>query len=351
MDHHQFTVEEQSFGTTAEGAAVDRYTLRNPHGLSVALITLGATVTELHVPDRHGKLDDVVLGFDGLSQYQTQSPYFGCTVGRVAFRIPGGRFELDGQTYQLERNQGEHHLHGGSKGFSWVVWEASPWESPDGPAVRFRYRSPDGDQGYPGNLDATVVYTLTTGNELKIDYTAVTDRPTPVNLTHHGYFQLAGAGAGDVLDHVVQLDADRYTPTDASMTPTGELAPVAGTPFDLTSPVRLGDRQAETGGIDLAYLHNDTGGSLERVARVEEPTSGRDMEVWSTAPAVIFYTGKWLPERLEGKGGQVYGKFAGLCVEPGHLPASVHHPQFPSTILRPGATYRQTIVYRFSAKR
>lgn len=350
MDRSKAGIEKQPFGTTADGVAVDRYVLRNINGLSAALITFGATVTELHVPDREGKLDDIVLGFDHLSQYETKSPYFGSTVGRVAFRIPGGKFELDGQTYQLERNRGEHHLHGGTKGFSWVVWEAAPWDSPDGPAVRFTYHSPDGDQGYPGNLDATVVYTLTSDNELRIDYTAVTDRPTPVNLTHHGYFQLAGAGSGDVLDHVVRLNADRYTPTDATMTPTGEIAPVAGTAFDLTQPVRLRDRQAETGGFDLAYLHDEVGGSLEMVARVEEPTSGRVMDVLSTAPAVIFYTGKWMPERLEGKGGRVYKKFGGLCVETGHLPGSVHYPRFPSTILRPGEVYRQTCVYRFSAK-
>ncbi|NUQ61740.1 MAG: galactose mutarotase [Pirellulales bacterium] len=343
-------IEQQPFGATAGGEAVVRYTLRNANGLSASLINFGAAVTELNVPDRQGKLDDIVLGFDNLGQYETQSPYFGCVVGRVAFRIPGGRFELDGRTYQLELNRGEHHLHGGTKGFSWVVWRAEPLEAKEGPAVRFSYHSPDGDQGYPGNLDAAVVYSLTDRNELKIDYTATADRPTPVNLTHHGYFNLAGAGSGDVLDHVVWINADHYTPTDAAMTPTGEIAPVAGTVFDLRKPLRIGDRHAETGGFDLAYLQNHAGGSLELVARVEEPSGERVMEVLSTAPAVIFYTGKWLPERIDGKRGQVYKRFGGLCVETGHLPGSVHHKAFPSTILRPGQTYRQTCVYRFSTK-
>jgi aldose 1-epimerase len=339
-------IEQHPFGTTADGKQVDRYTLRNASGLSVALITFGATVTELYVPDRQGNLDDIVLGFDHLGQYETQSPYFGCIVGRVAFRIPGGRFELDGKTYPLERNRGEHHLHGGTKGFSWVVWRAEPLETQEGPAVRFTYHSPDGDQGYPGNLDVTVVYTLTHRNELKIDYTATTDRPTPVNLTHHGYFNLAGAGSGNVLDHVVQLDADHYTPTDASLTPTGEIAPVAGTIFDLTRPMRIRDREAAAGGLDLAYLIKHGGGG----ARVEEPTSGRVMEVLTTAPAVILYTGKYLPERIEGKRGRIYGNQGGMCVETGYLPGSVQHANFPSTILRPGQTYRHTCVYRFSIR-
>ncbi|NLX95336.1 MAG: galactose mutarotase [Rhodopirellula sp.] len=350
MPAYRTPIEKQPFGFTADGSSVDRYTLRNNNGPSVSLVNFGATVTELHLPDRKGDFDDVVLGFDNLAQYETQSPYFGSTVGRVAFRIPGGRFDLDGRTYQLELNRAPHHLHGGTKGLSWVVWQAEPLDTPDGPAVRCTYHSPDGDQGYPGNLDVAVVHTLTNRNELKIDYTATTDRATPVNLTHHGYFNLAGAGCGDVLDHVVWIDADHYTPTDDSLTPTGEIAPVADTVFDLTKPVRIGQRQAQTGGFDLAYLHNHTGGSLELVARVEEPSSGRVLEVLSTAPAVIFYTGKWMPERMEGKRGRIYEKFGGLCVETGHLPDSVHHENFPSMILRPGQIYRQTCVYRFSTK-
>lgn len=328
---------------------MDRYTLRNNGGASVCLITLGATVTELRVPNRHGTPHDVVLGFDRLEDYETQSPYFGCIVGRVAFRIPGGQFDLDGCTYQLQQNQGPHHLHGGPNGFSWLVWQAEPLPDPEQPAVRFTLHSPDGDQGYPGNLDVTVLYTLTQENELRIDYTATTDQPTPVNLTHHGYFNLAGPAAGDVLDHVVWIDADQYSPTDESMTPTGQIAPVADTPFDLTRPVRIRDRMPQTGGFDLAYLHNHPGGALALVARVQEPGSGRTMEVLSTAPAVILYSGKWLPDRLEGKAGRIYSKFAGLCLETGHLPGSVHHPNFPSVILRPGQQYRQTCIYRFSA--
>lgn len=337
----------QPLGTTPQGTGVDRYWLRNSRGSRVALLAQGATVSELWLPDRHGRLEDVVLGLDRAEDYPSRSPYFGATIGRVAFRIPGARFELDGRSYSLAQTPDGRHLHGGPGGLSWVIWQAEPLESAEGPALRCSYRSPDGDQGYPGNLEVAVVYTLTEDNELKLDYTATTDRPTPVNLTHHSYFHLAGAGSGDVLDHIVWIDADRYSETDASLTPNGQLLPVAGTPWDLRRPVRLRERQAQTGGFDLAYLHNHPDQGLVRVARVQEPSSGRAMEVYSTAPAVIFYSGKWLPEHLEGKQGKLYGPQAGFCLETGHLPASVHHPDFPSTILRPGETYRQTCVYRF----
>ncbi len=300
------------------------------------------------MPDRRGQLDDVVLGFDDLSSYETQSPYFGAIVGRVAFRVPGGQFDLDGHHYQLHLNPQGHHLHGGPKGLSWVVWQAAEQPDPDGPSLRLTYHSPDGDQGYPGNLDVTVVYTLTDRDELRIDYTATTDQPTPVNLTHHGYFNLAGAAALDVLDHVVRIDADHYSTTDAAMTPTGQIVPVADTLLDFAHPVPIRDRFAQTGGFDLAYLRSNPTGELTPVARVEEPITGRAMDVLTTAPAVIFYTGNSLPNHLCGKRGCHYGKHAGLCLETGHLPDSVHHPNFPSIILRPGQTYRQTCVYRFS---
>lgn len=347
-------VEKETFGTTAEGTPVDRYTLRNARGMTLRVITYGATVTELWAPDRQGRLDDLVLGFDQLSTYETQSPYFGCVVGRVAFRIPGGTFALDGQTYQLQLNSGKHHLHGGPKGLSKVVWTARPLPQSKCPAVEFTYHSPDGDQGYPGRLSVTMVYSLTDDNEWRIDYTAATDRPTPVNLTNHSYFNLAGAASGrNVEGQTIQLDADRYSATDATMTPTGDLAPVQGTAFDFTKPALIGsriDQTGPTGGYDLAYLVNRPGDLAACVARVSEPTSGRTLEVHTTQPALIFYTGNALDGTLRGKQGAVYGRRAGLCLETGHLPDSVHHANFPSVILRPGDTFRHTCIYKFSAE-
>jgi len=346
-------IQKDVFGVTADGVPVDRYTLAGAGGLKIRLITYGAAVTELHAPDRDGRLDDLVLGFDRLEQYETESPYFGCVVGRVAFRITEGRFDLDGNAYELTLNTGPHHLHGGVKGLSWVVWEAEPLED-ETPAVKLTYRSPDGDQGYPGNLDLSVVYSLNDRNEMRIDYTATTDAPTPVNLTHHGYFNLAGAGSGDVWGHTLRLDADRYSVTDEAIIPTGELAPVEGTRFDFTEPTPLGARVERTGdttaGCDLAYLLRRHDGSLAHVATMHEPTTGRVMEVESTAPAIVLYTGEYLDGTLRGKGGAVYLRHAAFCLEPGHLPDSVHHPGFPSVILRPGETYRHTLVYRFSTQ-
>jgi aldose 1-epimerase len=347
-------ISAQPFGDTTEGIRVDRYTLRNDHGLIVRLITWGATVTELHLPDRRGQLADVVLGFDRLPPYETESPYFGATIGRVAFRTARGRFVLDGTPHQLTLNDGPHHLHGGSVGFSSVVWQAEPLETEDGPAVKFQYHSPDGDQGYPGNFDASATYTLTHQNELRIDFTAAADRPTPVNMTHHSYFNLAGHASGDVLDHVLQIDADRYSVTDEATIATGDLADVAETPFDFIRPTvigkRLGEIPGEPGGYDLAYLHNHAEGSLARVATVTEPVSGRTMDVLTTEPAIIFYTGNYLDGSLRGKAGATYRKQAGLCLEPGRLPDALNLPSFPSVIVRPPANYRHTCVYRFSAE-
>lgn len=343
-------IESERFGTTADGLPVDRFTLRNATGMTVKIMTYGATVTDLLVPDRGGQLADVVLGFDNLRQYETDSPYFGCTVGRVAFRITNAQFALDGRTYELTRNAGQHHLHGGVKGFSKVVWRAEPQPSSTAPAVTFRWRSPAGDQGYPGNVAATVVYTLTAQNELRIDYTATTDQATPLNLTHHSYFNLAGAGSGDVLGHTLQLDADRYTPTDAATIPTGEIVAVQGTPFDFTTAEKIGTRSARVGGYDLSYLRTVAGRELVRVATLDEPTSGRRLEVSTTSPAIILYTGNYLDGSFKGKAGAKYGKHAGVCLETGHLPDAVNRPTFPTIILQPGQTYRETCVYRFSAK-
>ena len=338
-------IDKDAFGVTADGVAVDRYTLRNDGGAMMRLITYGAIVTELHVPDRDGRVEDVVLGFDELEQYETVSPYCGCVAGRVAFRIVGGRFELDGRTYQLALNNGPHHLHGGDPGFSHLVWESAPVEREEGPAVELSLTSPDGDQGYPGNLRATAVYMLTERNELSVDLTATTDRPTPINLTHHGYFNLAGPTSTDIRNHVLWLDADRYPPLDDDLTPTGTIESVEGTPLDFTSPTAIGARR--DGCYDLAYLHNHPDGSLEHVATAHDPQTGRVMEVRTTAPAIILYSGVYLDGSLRGKNGTVYPKHAGFCLETGHLPDSVHHAEFPSVILRPGETYHHRCIYRF----
>jgi aldose 1-epimerase len=346
------TIEKDTFGKTADGAAVDRYTLRNTSGAMVRVITFGATVTELWMPDRQGKLADVVLGFGELAPYGVQGPYFGCIVGRVAFRIAGAEFTLDGKQYRLTPNNPPHHMHGGIHGLSRVVWQAEPVTGELGPAVRFTYHSPDGEEGYPGTLDTTVVYTLTDDNELRIDCTATTDRPTPINLTHHSYFNLAGAGSGDVLGHVLQLDADRWIPAEEPDLPSGEVRQVTGTPFDFTRPTPIGARIAQTGGdpvgYDLCYLLNHPEGQLARVATLQESTSGRKLEVSTTEPAIVVYTANYLDGTLRGKGGMVYQKHAAVCLETGRPPDAVHHPHFPSTILRPGQTYRHTCVYRFS---
>jgi aldose 1-epimerase len=345
-------LEKDPFGTTADGTAVDRYTLRNSRGMAVRLITYGATVTELLVPDRDGKIADVALGFDRLAQYETESPYFGCTAGRVAFRISQGTFTLDGTRYRLTINAPPHHLHGGTKGLSKVVWRGEPLPSPAAPAVKFTHRSPHDDQGYPGNLDVSVVYTLSDENELKIEYTAVCDRPTPVNLTHHTYFNLNGAGSGTILGHVLQLYASRYTLLDGKGIPSGQIAAVAGTPLDFQAPAAIGARMKPgspvAGGYDQSYLVDRTGPGLVRMATLLAPESGRRLEVLSTEPALIVYTGNYLDGTLRGKGGAVYGKHAGVCLETAHLPDSVNRFEFPSIILRPGQTYRQTCIYRFS---
>jgi len=345
-------VEKDAWGTTAEGLAVDRYTLRNSQGAVARIITYGATVTELWMPDRSGRFDDVVLGFDGLTPYETQSPYFGCIVGRVAFRIAGGQFSLDGRMHQLSQNDGSHHMHGGIRGFSRCIWQAEPVMQADGPAVRFILHSPDGDEGYPGNLDVAVVYTLGDDNQLRIEYCATTDRPTLVNMTHHSYFNLAGADRGDVLGHILQLDADRWIPAEEPDLPSGAVAMVNQTPYDFRKPMPIGERirqtTPKTQGYDLCYLHNDPEGKVVRVATLCEPVAGRRMEVLTSEPAIVLYTGNYLNGDLKGKRGCAYGKHAGVCLETGRPPDAVHHPHFPSTILRPGVDYRHTCIYRFS---
>jgi aldose 1-epimerase len=348
------SMRKTDFGKTSDGTAVDLYVLTNAKGVTAKVMTYGAILTELHAPDRDGKPDDVVLGFDDLGGYLAGHPYFGATVGRVANRIARGRFTLDGKEYRLAVNNGPNALHGGRKGFDKVVWEAEKAEAKDGVAVRFRYRSPDGEEGYPGTLSVAVTYTLTDDNALRLDYTATTDKPTPVNLTNHSYFNLAGPRAGDVLGHELMLAADKYTPVDDTLIPTGEVRPVRGTPLDFTTPATIGSRidqlKGEPGGYDHNFVLRGGGKQPALAARVREPKTGRVLEMFTTEPGVQFYTGNFLDGTVKGKGGVVYRKHAGFCLEAQHYPDSVNHPDFPSTILKPGQTYTQTTVYQFSAR-
>lgn len=345
-------VVKTEFGKLADGTTVDLYTLTNAHGLVAKISTYGAILTELHVPDKSGTMGDVVLGFDNLDAYLKGHPYFGSTVGRVANRVAKGKFTLNRKEYTLAVNNGPNALHGGLKGFDKQVWKAKPVRRKDGPAVQLTYHSPDGEEGYPGNLDITVVYTLTHQNALRIDYTATTDKDTPVNLTNHSYFNLAGQG--EVLGTILMLNADRYTPTDETLIPTGELKEVAGTPMDFRTPHAIGDHLQElTGdpkGYDHNYVINGGGRTLTLAAKAVEPTTGRVLEMATTEPGVQFYTGNFLDGTLTGKGGMVYKQHDAFCLEAQHYPDSVNHPTFPSVILKPGQTYKQHTEYRFSVQ-
>ncbi len=345
------TLTKESFGQTPDYQEVSLYTLRNNNGLVAKVMTCGAQLTELHVPDRHGEMADVVLGFDTLDGY-LGGYCLGCTIGRVTNRIAGGKFTLDGKEVTLSTNWGPHHLHGGEKGWDKRVWKAKEIESELGPAVKFSYFSPDGEEGYPGNLDAEVTYTLTHNNELRIDYRATTDKATPVNLTNHAFFSLSGAGNGTILDHELTIHADHYTPADSDGFPTGEIRPVKSTVMDFTEPTAIGEgiHQLPGGGYDHNYVLNSQDGSLALAARVYHPESGRVMEIYTTEPGVQLYTTNDLDEPITGKDAKVYGKHYALCLEMQHYPDSVNHPNFPSTILRPDQTYKQTTVHKFSVK-
>jgi aldose 1-epimerase len=349
---------------TVDGKPVKLYTLTNAHGMVVKITNYGGIVTEVHVPDKAGQMGDVVLGFDNLDGYVSgKSPFFGALVGRVANRIAKGKFTLDGKQYSVLVNNGPNALHGGKKGFDKQVWSAK--EVRGTPALRLTYHSPDGEEGYPGNLDATVTYTLTDDNSLRIQYAATSDKPTPVNLTNHSYFNLAGQGNGTILDHVVMIAADEYTPVDNTLIPTGELKSVKGTPFDFTTPHAIGERIKQTAsGPNIAdalspvgYDHNfvlrqPRGGPAHPnlAVRVRDPKSGRVMEMFTTEPGVQFYTGNFLDGKVVGKGGAKYPQYGGFCLEAQHFPDSVNHPTFPSVILRPGQDYQQTTIYKFSAQ-
>jgi aldose 1-epimerase len=342
-------VQQTTFGKTPEGTAVDLYTLTNANGLVAKITNYGTIITELHTKDRQGKLGDIVHGFDTLEPYLKGHPYFGCTVGRVGNRIAKGKFSLNGKTYTLAINNGPNHLHGGLKAFDKVVWKAQPQP---GSAVKFTYTSKDGEEGYPGNLKVVVLMTLTDEDELRIDYGAVSDAPTPVNLTNHSYFNLTGSG--DILAHELLIAADRFTATDAELIPTGELKSVKGTPLDFMVPTAIGSRFAQITASPVGYDDNfvllSGGKSLALAARVYEPKTGRVLEVLTTEPGVQLYTGNFLDGSLTGKGGFVYNQHSAFCLETQHFPDSVNQPKFPSTILNPGQTYKTTTVHKFSAR-
>ncbi len=354
----QMHVQKTPFGTV-DDKTVNLYTLENDHGMVVKITNYGAIITEVHGPDRDGKQADVVLGFDNLDTYLEGHPYFGAIAGRVANRIAKGRFTLDGRTYTLAVNNGPNHLHGGLKVFDTAVWDAVPLGTEEGPGLRLTYLSRDGEEGYPGNLEVTVVYLLTNDNTLKIVITAKTDKATPVNLVNHSYWNLAGHDSGDILGHELYLNAGRYTPTDANLIPTGEIVPVDGTPYDFTYPKPIGQdiekipgnpELDNPGGYDVNYAVNGDPDTMKLAARVFEPGSGRVMEVHSTQPGVQLYTGNFLDGRLKGKGGAIYGFRNGFCLETQHYPDSINQPDWPSVVLRPGETYRQVTVHKFYTK-
>jgi aldose 1-epimerase len=351
--------EPEPFGTTTDGTPVEVYTLRNSKGMEARVTNYGGIILSLMVPDRDGKLADVVLGYDSISGYLKESPYFGAIIGRYGNRIAGGHFTLDGKEYTLAQNDGSNHLHGGIKGFDKVVWHAEPFDRDGGRGLVFTYTSPNGEEGYPGTLQARVTYTLTDDNELIFDYHATTDQATPVNLTQHSYFNLAGAGNGDILNHVVTINADRFTPVDSTLIPTGELRSVEGTPFDFRTPTPIGarineaDQQLVFGkGYDHNFVLNKTGDASQPTlaAKVVEPTTGRVMEVRTTEPGLQFYSGNFLDGSLIGKNGVAYKHRYGFAMETQHFPDSPNQPNFPSTILQPGQDYNSRTVYTFSTE-
>jgi aldose 1-epimerase len=349
-------VTVESFGQTADGQQVRLYKLTNAHGLTAGIMTYGATVVSLETPDKQGQVADIVLGYDHLDGYLRNSPYFGAIVGRYGNRIGKGRFTLDGTVYKLATNNGENHLHGGIKGFDKVVWADEPVRRSNAVGVKLDYLSKDGEEGYPGNLKATVTYLLTNDNELRIEYRATTDKATPVNLTHHGYWNLTG-GQRDILGHVLTLNADRFTPVDKGLIPTGELPAVKGTVMDFTKPTPIGARIESDfeqikfgGGYDHNWVLNQGRKDMTLAAHVYEPTSGRVMEVYTKEPGVQFYSGNFLDGTITGKGGTVYRHRWGFCLETQHYPDSPNKPNFPTTILRPGRTYETVTIYRFGTK-
>jgi aldose 1-epimerase len=344
-------LERKAFGQTLEGWPVQQFILTNRNGASVRIIDYGAIVTNLFVPDKNGVMGDVVLGFDDVKQYEEVGPFIGCIAGRYANRIANGMFTIDGTTYAVTLNQGMNCLHGGFKGLAKRMWIGDMGVTPDGPTVRFTIRDPDGEEGFPGNVNVTVLYTLTNNNALKVQYYATTDKATPINLTHHSYFNLSGKSSGDVLGYVAKINAPHYLPVDDGLIPTGEVATVEGTPFDFLKAKLIGtdikNLPGKVKGYDHTMVLDNPKGSLKRAAEVYDPDSGRLLECWTTEPAVQFFTGNNLGG-LTGKGGVAYQPYMAFCLETQHYPDSPNHAEFPNTILRPGHVYRQVTEFRFS---
>jgi aldose 1-epimerase len=356
-NRQESSMMKQSFGKTSDGTEVFLYTLRNKNGMEARITNYGGIVVSLLTKDRNGNPADIVLGYDSLSSYIKDTPYFGALIGRYGNRIGKGEFQLGGVKYTLAINNGANHLHGGLKGFDKVVWSVDEKTSIPGESLVLTHLSKDGEEGYPGNLTVRVVYAVTSNNELKIDYSASTDKATVVNLTHHSYFNLAGAGTGPILDHELFIDAARFTPVDSGLIPTGELRSVSGTPMDFTTQTTIGARIADSyeqlqkgAGYDHNWILNKPLGSMGLAARVYDKTSGRIMEVLTTEPGIQFYSGNFLNGTHVGKGGVKYQHRYGLCLETQHFPDSPNKPEFPTTVLEPGKTYTSTTVYRFSAK-
>jgi aldose 1-epimerase len=344
------SVTKEPFGALPDGTPIDIFALTNQRGLEARVMTYGAILVSLRAPDRSGQLDDIVLGFDHLAGYLGGHPYFGAIIGRYGNRIAKGKFTLGGVTYALAQNNNGNSLHGGLKGFDKVAWKAEPVRTSGAVGVKLTYVSKDMEEGFPGNLSVSVTYTLTNENELRIAYEAKTDKTTPVNLTNHSYWNLAGQGKGDVLGHVLELEADQITAVDsaANLIPTGELKDVKGTPFDFTTPHAIGERIGLVeGGYDHNFVLRSGGGQMALAARVFEPTSGRVLEISTDQPGIQLYTGNFLDGTVKGKGGVAYQKHAGLCLETQHFPDSPNHPNFPSAILEPGKKYASVTIHKF----
>ena len=345
------SVKKSIFGTDGN-TQVDLYELTNSHGMTVKIMTRGATITEIKTPDKAGKLSNVTLGFDTFKDYlNPQNPYFGAIVGRVGNRIAKGKFTVNGNTYSLATNNGVNHLHGGIKGFDKVIWNADVIPSAEGASVKFSYLSKDGEEGYPGNCNVTVTYTLTTTNSLVISYDVSVDKDCPVNVTNHTYFNLSGAEHGSILNHAIQINADNFTPVDDTLIPTGEIKSVKSTPMDFTSSHKIGDNLKAVGGNPVGYDHNyvlNKQTSFSLAATVHDPVSGRTMEVYTTEPGVQFYTGNFLDGTLTGKNGVVYKQYAAFCLETQHFPDTVNQPNFPTNVLKAGQNYHSKTVFKFS---
>ena len=351
------SVTQKPYGSLPDGAEASLFTLTNASGMKMEVTNYGGIITSLWVPDRDGKLEDVVLGHDSLGGYVASNPYFGAIIGRYGNRIGGGTFSIEGEEYTLPTNDGPNHLHGGEKGYDKVLWAAASFQTDSTVGVVFTRTSPDGEQGYPGNLEAKVSYTLTNDNRLVFDYEASTDKPTVVNLTNHSYFNLSGNPEQTILDHQLELAADRFLPVDKGLIPTGELRPVAGTPFDFQQPTTIGARIQQENeqltfglGYDHCWVFADDSEALTYGGSLYEPSSGRLMKFYTTEPAIQFYSGNFLDGTLEGKGGTAYAQRTGLCLETQHYPDSPNKPEFPSTQLNPGETYRSQSVYEFGVK-